>query len=314
MASAARHIGITVVLACLALTGCATTRQHTDLILKGDLPTSDMRGRTALARRRAVQASDERPVTAALPCPSGDAASLTRCRERADQMKVAPIALRLGKPPRPADIARREAPSGIDDPAARERARAAYADAVRERYRTYATYVAGQLAGVDWIDITDADDVVHRYRGHDIAGGLDVTLVAMGDRYGAVEWNQFLRERPPEAAARAPAPAEHPAARTAPAERTTRSGELVGPLPEEPKPEAVREKTEPPAAESGPDEPAVSVSALSPGPPCRRSCVVRSRVCVAGCREQPVSGGGYTPCMQACEDDAAACRERCRTP
>jgi len=313
MASAARHIGITVVLVCLALTGCATTRQHTDLILRGDLPTSDMRGRTALARRRAVQASEERRVTAALPCPSDDAASLAHCRERAEQMEVAPIALRLGTPPRPANIAGREAPSGIDDPAARERARAAYADAVRERYRTYATYVAGQLAGVDWIDITDADDVVHRYRGHDIAGGLDEMLVAMGDRYGAVEWNQFLRQRPAEAAARAPA--EHPAARAAPAERgSTRPEELVGPRPEEPKPEAAREKTEPPAAEPGPDETAVSVSALSPGPPCRRSCVVRSRVCVAACREQPVSGSDYATCMQACEGDAAACRERCRTP
>ena len=53
MASAARHIGIPIVLACLALSGCATTRQHTDLILRGDLPTSDMRGRTAVASRLA---------------------------------------------------------------------------------------------------------------------------------------------------------------------------------------------------------------------------------------------------------------------
>src|SRR5262245_29329170 len=141
MASAVRHVGITVVLACLALTGCATTRQHTDLILRSDLPTSDVRGGTALARRRAVQAGEERRVTAALPCPSDDAASLARCRERADRMKVAPITSRLGTPPLPAEIARRAAPSGTADPAARERARAAYADALRGRYRSYATYV-----------------------------------------------------------------------------------------------------------------------------------------------------------------------------
>src|SRR5262245_37852186 len=252
MAGANRSIGIIIALACLVLTGCAATRQHTDLTLRGDLPTRDMRGRTSVAARRAVQTSQARNVTAALPCASDDVESVAACRERVNRLTLEPITSLLGKPPRPADIARREAPAGIDTPAGRERVRAAYADAVRERYRSYAIYVSGQLAGADWVDITDADKVAHRYSEDRIPGRLDATLVAMGDRYAAVEWNQFLRQRPPQAATRATGKTEHAVARSGPgaspgngAGAHARSEVEVGPQPEEPAPAAARPPPEP---------------------------------------------------------------------
>jgi hypothetical protein len=186
--------------------------------------------------------------------------------------------------------------------------------------------VSGQLAGADWVDITDADDVVHRYREDRVPGGLDETLVAMGDRYAAVEWNQFLRQRPPQVASRTTGKAEHAVARTGAGDSSgdgggarTRSEAMVGPMPEQPAPDAPRASPPPaapaapePAPSPGADERAVSVAALSPEPPCRRACGLRGRVCIAACREQPVSGGHYDACARACEDDAVACRGRCK--
>src|SRR5262245_11071355 len=96
-------------LAGLLVAGCSATRQHTDLTLQGDRPTTDVQGRTAAPRRRAVQESQERRVTVMLPCDSENVESIDACRSRLQRMKLAPIASELGKPPRPAEVARKTA-------------------------------------------------------------------------------------------------------------------------------------------------------------------------------------------------------------
>src|SRR5262249_30220636 len=78
----------------------------------------------------------------------------------------------------------------------RDDARAAYADAVRERYRSYGVYISQQLAGAGWVEIAGPYDApARRYRGRQVYGGIDEALVAMGDRYASLEWDRFERER-----------------------------------------------------------------------------------------------------------------------
>src|SRR5262249_60229653 len=69
------------------------------------------------------------------------------------RISTEPIMARLGRPPEPAEIARRVAPSGPANPWVRDNARRAYEEAVRSRYRSYAEYLSQELSDADYVEI-----------------------------------------------------------------------------------------------------------------------------------------------------------------
>jgi hypothetical protein len=121
----------------------------------------------------------------------------------------------------------------------------------------------------------------------------------IADSYAALEWSRFERQWGRTSAAPRTAPprsgtgAESPAA-PAPAEEETA-----------PAPGAVHQ------TEKAPAKPATTVVAGADDVRCRRSCSLRYRACLARCRDQPVTGGGYDACSYECSDSSLACRGAC---
>src|SRR5262245_3864492 len=308
----ARRVALSVA-ASLLLAGCSvTTHQPVQLTLRGDgLPQNAQGRRMAAAQRGAL----ERRVTASVDCERQEPCNAPADECQSQCVTIAPIASRLGPPPRPGDFARR---SGTTRSAgSRDDARAAYADAVRERYRSYGVYISQQLAGAGWVEIAGPYDApARRYRGRQVYGGIDEALVAMGDRYASLEWDRFERERA------APRPVVPTSPRTPPAHPSSRS-ETVTSVPK-PAANAPASPPKPPSAE-GPAPPQPSDSSPAPAPApvhqaersaapdlvCKRVCGLRRRTCLADCRDRPVAGGEYDACAGACRGGEQACRGRC---
>src|SRR5262245_29657861 len=187
----ARRVALSVA-ASLLLAGCSvTTHQPVQLTLRGDgLPQNAQGRRMAAAQRGAL----ERRVTASVDCERQEPCNAPPDECQSQCVTIAPIASRLGPPPRPGDFARRIGTTR--SAGSRDDARAAYADAVRERYRSYGVYISQQLAGADWVEIAGPYEApARRYRGRQVYGGIDEALVAMGDRYASLEWDRCERER-----------------------------------------------------------------------------------------------------------------------
>src|SRR5262249_17380582 len=170
----ARAAGVLLVAA--SLVACSVTRQRVDLSVRGDVPAGAHKADSSTYARR---------ITAAFRCPSdgrgdhgpqycaeigerqdreivggplGVAASVLPGVECADlctqrRISIEPIMARLGRPPDPADIAHRIAPSGPANPWVRDNARRAYQEAVRSRYRSYAQYLSQELSDADYVEI-----------------------------------------------------------------------------------------------------------------------------------------------------------------
>src|SRR5262245_41760048 len=322
----ARAPAVLVAAACL-LTACSVTRQRVDVAVHGDVPAGgEAKGRNA------ADSSFSRRITAAFRCPRGNrgdygpqycvelgerpdreivggslgvAASTLPGVECSDlcvkkQISIEPIATQLGRPPEPSDVARRLAPSGPTNERLRDVVRRTYQDEVRARYRRYADYLDRQLADADYIEIGPArGGGTRRYGSGSIYDGLDDAMREIADSYAALEWNRFERQwgrgstAPRTAPPRSGPGSESPAA-PAPAEE-----------PAAPTPGAVHQ------TEKAPAKPASTVVAGDEGVSCRRSCSLRYRACLARCRDQPVTGGGYDACSYECSDSSLSCRGAC---
>jgi hypothetical protein len=245
------------------------------------------------------------------------------------QISIAPIVARLGRPPEPAEFARRIAPSGPVSARARYDVRRAYEDAVRSRYHQYAAYLTQQLSDADYVEIGPVSGGyggTRRYGSGQIYDGLEEELEEIGDRYAALEWTRFEREwgRSPATTGAGGTPARRPESppASAPAAR-----EREEPLPAPPAatpPAATPPAATPPAATPPAAPPAPVHQADKPAAPaasptmaeadqvrCRRSCSLRYRACLARCRDQPVTGGGYDACAYDCSDSSVSCRGAC---
>ena len=312
MPTARQARGVALSLAAsLLLAGCSVTHRPVQLTLRGDPLPQDAQGRRVVAAQRGAL---ERQVTAAVDCEHQEPCSAPpdQCKSRC--VTIEPIASRLGPPPRPGNFAGRIGTTR--SAGSREDARAAYADAVRERYRSYGVYISQQIAGADWVEIAGPYDApARRYRGREVYSGIDEALVAMGDRYASLEWDRFEHGR----AAPRPVPT---VARTPPAHPSSRT-ETVTSVPK-PAANAPASPPKPPAAEEpAPPQPSDVVPGPAPAPVqqaersaapdlvCKRVCGLRRRTCLADCRDRPVAGGEYDACAGACRGGEQACRGRC---
>ena len=331
----ARAPGVLLLTACLA--ACSVTRQTVDLSMRGDVPAGVSRSDSPAYARRITAAfrcpSDgrgdygpqycaevgERPHREIVGGPLGVAASVLPGVECADlctqkQISIAPIVARLGRPPEPAEIARRIAPSGPVSARTRYDVRRAYEDAVRSRYHQYAAYLTQQLSDADYVEIGPVSGGyagTRRYGSGHIYDGLEETLEEIGDRYAALEWTRFEREwgRSPATTGAGGTPARRP---ESPPASAPAAGEHEEPLPAPP-------AATPPSATPAPVHQAEKPAAPAASPPlaeadqvrCRRSCSLRYRACLARCRDQPVTGGGYDACAYDCSDGSVSCRGAC---
>jgi hypothetical protein len=346
----ARGRGVFLAAACLAA-ACSVTRQRVDLAVRGDVPAVDSQGRRLDPRApKAGGATLARRITAAFRCPHdgrgdhgpqacwemgerpdrevvwgplGVAASTLPGVECADlcskkQISIAPIMAKLGRPPDPADIARRLAPSGPTNDRLRDVVRRAYEEAVRARYRRYADYLDQQLSDADYVEIgpVSGGGATRRYGSGHIYDGLEEALSEIADSYAAFEWTRFEREwgRAPVATrARSPhtAPARRPDSPAAPA--PSEEADDAGAAP------AATEQADGPAAappalrqgEKASATPASTPIAAADDVRCRRSCSLRYRACLARCRDQPITGGEYDACAYECSGGSLACRGAC---
>ena len=298
-------------MASLLLAGCSVTHQQVQLRLRGDgLPQNAQGRRMAAAQRGAL----ERHVTAAVDCDHREPCNAPPDQCQSQCVTIAPITSRLGPPPRPGDFARRI--GATRSAGSRDDARAEYADAVRERYRSYGVYISQQLAGADWVEITGPyDEPARRYRGREVYGGIDEALVAMGDRYASLEWDRFEHERatPRPVVLTSPrTPSAHPSSRSE-AVTSVPKPATNAPAPS-PKPPGAEEPAPPQASDTGPAEPAPVQQAersAAPDLACKRVCGLRRRTCLADCRGRPVAGGEYDTCAGVCRGGEQACRGRC---
>jgi len=237
--------------------------------------------------------------------PLGVAASTLPGVECADvcikkQISIEPISARLGRPPSPAEFARRLAPSGPTNAQLRDVVRRAYSDAVRARYRDYAHYLDQELAEADYIDIGPVGGPTRRYGSGRIYGGLDDTLGEMADNYAALEWSRFDRvwgRTPPGTAP--PREEPEPRAPAAPAPAEEGKQPVAAPSSEHQSEKAAA----PPKAST--------TIAGADDVRCRRSCSLRYRACLARCRDQPISSGQYDACAYECSDGSLTCRSAC---
>ena len=328
----ARIPGVLLLAACLA--ACSVTRQRVDLSMQGDVPPGARRSDSPTYARQITAAFrcpadgrgdygpeycaelGERPNREIVGGPLGVAASVLPGVECADlctqkRISIAPIVERLGRPPEPAEIARRIAPSGPVSARARYDVRRAYEDAVRSRYHQYAAYLTQQLSDADYVEIGPVSGGyggTRRYGSGHIYDGLEEALEEIGDRYAALEWTRFEREwgRSPATTGGGGTPARRPESSPAPAPAPP-AGEGQEPIPT------------PPAAPPAPVHQAEKPAAPAASPPmaeadqvrCRRSCSLRYRACLARCRDQPVTGGGYDACAYDCSDSSLSCRGAC---
>jgi hypothetical protein len=158
----------------------------------------------------------------------------------------------------------------------------------------------------------------------------------MADSYAALEWERFERALPPE-----PAPKPEVAPRADPAPAAPRADAPAAPQPDAParirgvasdQPKAAAPSDQPKAAAPSPT-PAEKRPATDPGwqvqktaaaplavetasnhVGCRRSCSLKERSCLARCRDQPITGGGYDACTYECQDASVGCRGTCDMP
>jgi hypothetical protein len=346
----ARGAGFLLSAACL-ITACSVTRQRVDLAVQGDVPASDSQGRRVDARsQRAVRETFGRRLTAAFRCPSdgrgdhgpqacfelgerpdreivggplGVAASVLPGVECADlctqkRISIEPIMAKLGRPPDPAVIAGRMAPSGPTNQRVRDVVRRAYEEAVQTRYRRYADYLSEQLSDADYVEIGPASGGgTRRYNSGHIYEGVKDALEEVADSYAALEWGRFDREwgRAPVATRTGPrgTPARRPdSAPPAPAEEAGETGAAPAPT------EGTGEPAPTPGEQHPSDKPSATPAsapvARADEVPCRRSCSLRYRACLARCRDQPVTGGEYDACAYECSSGSLACRGACGAP
>lgn len=337
----ARGRGVLLAAACL-VAACSVTRQRVDLSVRGDVPAADRQGRrldSMLARRitaafRCPQDGrgdhgpqycwelGERPDREIVGGPLGVAASVLPGVECADlcsqkHISIAPIMAKLGRPPEPGEIARRLAPSGPTNDRVRDVVRRAYEEAVRDRYRRYADYLDRELSDADYVEIGPVSGgATRRYGSGHIYEGLDEALSEIADSYAALEWRRFEREwGRASVTTRAETSSHTGSARPDSSAPTTEERDETGAAPAPT--ESVDGQATPPAS----TRPVGKASATPPAPiaraddvPCRRSCSLRYRACLARCREQPITGGGYDACAYECSDGSLACRGACAAP
>jgi hypothetical protein len=337
----ARGRGVLLVAACL-VAACSVTRQRVDLAVRGDVVDSQGR-RVDSSTRGAAGSAFARRITAAFRCPSdgrgdhgpqacwemgerndreivggplGVAASMLPGVECADlctqkRISVAPIMAKLGRPPDPAEIARRIAPSGPTNYRTRDVVRRAYEEAVQARYRSYAKYLSDELSDADYVEIGPASGGgSRRYGSGHIYEGVQEAMSEMADSYAAHEWTRFEREwghvpgptragtprggsaqRPDSPAA--PVPGDEEGAAPVPAGQPSGPAAPVGSVPQAEKPSATRAST--------------GTGDVT----CRRSCSLRYSACLARCRDQPITGGAYDACSYECSDSSLTCRGAC---
>lgn len=341
--------GVLLVAACLAA-GCSVTRQRVDFAVRGDVPAVDSQGRRVDSRARGTADSAfARKITAAFRCPSGGrgdygpqacfelgerpdreivggplgvAASVlpgVECSDLCTQKRISiePIVAKLGRPPEPAEIARRIAPSGPTNYRVRDVVRRTYEEAVQSRYRSYAQYLSNELSDADYVEIGRVNGGgTRRYNSGHIYEGVEEAFSQMADSYAALEWARFEREW----GGRVPG--------------TTRGGTPGGSSPQRPDSPAAPTPTGegdgegavpvPAGPPSGPAAPAAPVHEAEKPPAtrastgtgdvtCRRSCSLRYSACLARCRDQPITGGAYDACSYECSDSSLSCRGACGT-
>lgn len=339
----ARGRGVLLVAACLAA-ACSVTRQRVDLAMRGDVPAVDSQGRRVdSSGHGAAGSAFARRITAAFRCPSdgrgdhgpqacldlgerpdreivggslGVAASVLPGVECADlctqkRISVAPIMAKLGRPPDPAEIARRVAPSGPSNTRVRDMVRRAYQEAVQSRYRSYAQYVSEELSDADYVEIGPVrGGATRRYNSGHIYEGVEEALSEMADSYAALEWTRFEREWghvPGTGAPRGSSP-QRPDSAVAPARTGEGDEEGTAPVPAAP--------PDGPAAPGAPvhqaEKPSPTRASTGAGDvTCRRSCSLRYSACLARCRDEPVTGGAYDACSYECSDSSLSCRGAC---
>jgi hypothetical protein len=346
----ARGRGGLLVAACL-LAACSVTRQRVDLAVRGDVPAADSQGKRVNSRARGVSdATFARRITAAFRCPNdgrgdygpqacwelgerpdreivggplGVAASVlpgVECSDLCTQKRIsiAPIVAKLGRPPDPAEIARRIAPSGPANYRVRDVVRRTYEEAVQSRYRSYAQYLSEELSDADYVEIGPASGGgTRRYSSGHIYEGVEEALSQIADSYAALEWTRFEREwgRVP-GTTRAGAPrgsAPRPDSQAAPAPTGEGDAEGAAPVPDG-RPNA---PAAPPGsvhqAEKPSTTPASTPVARADEVTCRRSCSLRYSACLARCRDQPITGGAYDACSYECSGSSLSCRGACGT-
>src|SRR5262249_10171252 len=141
----------------------------------------------------------ERPDREIVGGPFGVAASVLPGVECADlctqrRISIEPIMARLGRPPDPAEIARRMAPSGPAHSRVRANVRRTHEEAGGSRYRSYAQYLAQELSDADYVEIGPPGGYGNRYYSGSIYVGVAQELGEMADSYAALEWGRFERE------------------------------------------------------------------------------------------------------------------------
>jgi hypothetical protein len=346
----ARGRGVLLVAACL-LAACSVTRQRVDLAVRGDVPAVDSQGKRFNSRARGPSgATFGRRITAAFRCPNdgrgdygpqacwelgerpdreivggplGVAASVLPGVECADlctqkRISVDPIVSKLGRPPDPAEIARRLAPSGPTNYRVRDVVRRAYEEAVQSRYRSYAQYLSEQLSDADYVEIGSlSGGGTRRYGSGHIYEGVEEALSEIADSYAALEWTRFEREwgRAP-VSTRAATPrgsAQRPDSQAAPAPNGEGEEGGAAPVPDvQPNgpatPPGSVHQAEKPSATPAPT-PVTGADEVT----CRRSCSLRYSACLARCRDQPITGGAYDACSYECSDSSLSCRGGCGT-
>jgi hypothetical protein len=230
------------------------------------------------------------------------------------RISVAPIVAKLGRPPDPAEIARRLAPSGPTNYRVRDVVRRAYEEAVQSRYRSYAQYLSEELSDADYVEIGPVSGGgTRRYRSGHIYEGVEEALSEMADRYAALEWTRFDREWGHVAGtSRGGTPrgssAQRPDSPAAPAPTGESDEEGAAPVP--------AGRPDGPAAPAGSVHQAEKPSATPASTggsdvTCRRSCSLRYSACLARCRDQPITGGAYDACSYECSNTSLACRGSC---
>jgi hypothetical protein len=343
MALALVRGGGVLLVACLAA-ACSVTRQRVDFAVRGDVPAVDSQGR----RVGTADSAYARKITAAFRCPGGGrgdygpqacfelgerpdreivggplgvAASVLPGVECSDlctqkQISIAPIVAKLGRPPEPAEIARRIAPSGPTNYRVRDVVRRTYEEAVQSRYRSYAQYLSNELSDADYVEIGRMNGGgTRRYNSGHIYEGVEEVLSQMADSYAALEWSRFEREwgRVPgttrTGTPRGGSP-QRPESPATPAPAREGGGEGTAPAPPG-QPNA-------PAAPAAPvheaeKPPATRASTGADDVTCRRSCSLRYSACLARCRDQPITGGAYDACSYECSDSSLSCRGACGT-
>lgn len=303
-------------LALWSYSACSVVRQRASFVVPGDVPATDVRGRwlgrkekqaladslslrigvlyrcagstegdEGVAACRELAARPDREVVAGelgalvSALPGVDCADVCNRRVELDS-----IVRHLGRPATPREYADRMAASGGRASRTREEVRVAYRDAIRTRYRLYAARLAEQIGDAEAIEVglVDSQETPRRYSGGRIRQGLAETLVELGDRYAALEWQRFAGQpaRAPVRSAREPAsdPSPMPSPTSEPADGAT------------------------------PEVPGSQSREL-----CRRSCLLDQRACLARCRSQPIEGGAYDACIYDCTARDAECRRGCTT-